>query len=203
MFFKVLGACSRAIYLLACGTVIATPSTHAQNLQDQSNRNTILHIQIHNESELTGNYTINELDEITLPLIGTVSIKDLTESQIQEKLTKLYKQGYLVLPVIKVKKIYSNDQQQVHIAETETADSNRNIYILGNVKNPGRYELPNDADHLLKALALAGGFEGSIKGKNIEIMRGQEKISYKEQTYIPQAGDVIIVKTRYFWAGNR
>lgn len=207
MFFKLLGASSVFVSYLCVGLATTPKIVHAQTIQDTQNRKThqtsLLSVKILGEDTLSGLYTVNENGEMTLPLIGTVIIKDQTEPQIESLLTQKYQQGYLIDPVITVRKVNPSHTEKTSEAPPTKNENTQSIYILGGVKSPGRYALPDDADHILKIIALAGGFTGRADAKKFEIMRGEEKIPYSEKTYTPHSGDVIIVKERYFWAGNR
>lgn len=209
MFFKVLGASSIFLSYLCVSLTITPTDACANNLQDTQNRKTttaqLLSIKILGEDDLSGLYKINEHGEITLPLIGTILIKGQTESHIESLLTHKFQQGYLLDPIITVQKINKDlsEKQPAPQTETQPQKTSDSIYILGSVENPGRYILPKDANHILKVIALAGGFKGSAHAKKYEIMRNNVKISFVKNTYTPQSGDIIIVKEHYFWAGNK
>lgn len=211
MFFKLLGASSILLLSSVSGVFIASKTVEAQGLQNSENRkshaNQILHITIQNEDTISGLYTVDEQEQITLPLIGKISIKGQSLTQIESLLTHHFKDGYLIDPIISVRQQTTPTTFTTTRAETKAEQTHKTttpgIYILGGVKNPGRYDLPNDATHILNAIALAGGFTGNAKAKTFDIIRQNQKITFDKETYTPQSGDIIIVKERYFWAGNR
>jgi polysaccharide export outer membrane protein len=76
-----------------------------------------------------------------------------------------------------------------------------NIYVFGQVKNPGAYPLQQDVTTVLQALALAGGVTDRGATSRIEIVRvvkgQQKKLKVKlEDALLP--GDTIVVPQRFF-----
>jgi polysaccharide export outer membrane protein len=76
-----------------------------------------------------------------------------------------------------------------------------NIYVFGQVKNPGAYPLQQDVTTVLQGLALAGGVTDRGATSRVEIVRivngEQKKIKVKlEDALLP--GDTIVVPQRFF-----
>lgn len=76
-----------------------------------------------------------------------------------------------------------------------------NIYVFGQVKNPGAYPLQQDVTTVLQGLALAGGVTDRGATSRVEIVRTvngeQKKIKVKlEDPLLP--GDTIVVPQRFF-----
>ena len=76
-----------------------------------------------------------------------------------------------------------------------------NIYVFGQVKNPGAYPLQQDVTTVLQGLALAGGVTERGATSRVEIVRvvngEQKKIKVKlEDQLLP--GDTIVVPQRFF-----
>ena len=76
-----------------------------------------------------------------------------------------------------------------------------NIYVFGQVKNPGAYPLQQDVTTVLQGLALAGGVTDRGATSRVEIVRSvngeQKKIKVKlEDALLP--GDTIVVPQRFF-----
>jgi polysaccharide export outer membrane protein len=76
-----------------------------------------------------------------------------------------------------------------------------NIYVLGQVKNPGAYPLQQDVTTVLQGLALAGGVTERGATSRVEIVRTvngeQKKLKVKlEDQLLP--GDTIVVPQRFF-----
>ena len=76
-----------------------------------------------------------------------------------------------------------------------------NIYVFGQVKNPGAYPLQQDVTTVLQGLALAGGVTDRGATSRVEIVRTvngeQKKMKVKlEDPLLP--GDTIVVPQRFF-----
>jgi polysaccharide export outer membrane protein len=76
-----------------------------------------------------------------------------------------------------------------------------NIYVFGQVKNPGAYPLQQDVTTVLQGLALAGGVTDRGATSRVEIVRTvngeQKKLKVKlEDALLP--GDTIVVPQRFF-----
>lgn len=209
MFFKVLGASSVLLCYIFSGITFMPTFAWAETIQNAENQKPdtarILLITISGEDSLSGLYSVDENKNITLPLIGEIEIKDKSDAEIQNLLTKSFGQGYLVDPIItvKTKSILKQEKPIQVIEEQKKEQEPSNIYILGAVKNPGKYTLPQDANHILKIVALAGGFSKGTNNKKYEVRRNEQTLVFNDETYIPQTGDIIVVKQHYFWTGNR
>jgi polysaccharide export outer membrane protein len=76
-----------------------------------------------------------------------------------------------------------------------------NIYVFGQVKNPGAYPLQQDVTTVLQGLSLAGGITDRGATSRVEIVRKvdgvQKKLKVKlDETLMP--GDTIVVPERFF-----
>ena len=82
---------------------------------------------------------------ISLPFIGTVQAKDLTEEQLSEQLRH------------QLDKYMYNPQVNVFVREYRS----RQAAVIGAVQKPGLYSLASGADTILDVLALAGGLSAN------------------------------------------
>ena len=94
-------------------------------------------------------------------------------------------------------------QQNVQLSGGDTVFvlKAENIYVFGQVKNPGAYPLQQDVTTVLQGLALAGGVTERGATSRVEIVRvvngEQKKIKVKlEEQVLP--GDTIVVPQRFF-----
>lgn len=100
----------------------------------------VLAIKVFNEDALTNKYTVDTDGSITFPLLGRVAVATKTTRQIEEDLTRLLKDGWIRSP-----------QVSVEIAQYRS----RSIYVLGEVRTPGRYNIEGPMT-LLEVIANAG-----------------------------------------------
>lgn len=108
---------------------------------------------IYNSNEVYGKWVmVDGNGNITLPKLGSFNIQGLTVIQAKAALQQLYAK-WLVNPVIEVKVL------------------NKEISILGELKNPGKYLVERDMTSLFDIVARAGGFEPYANKKAIKVVR--------------------------------
>ena len=100
----------------------------------------VLSIKVFNEEQLTNKYTVDTDGSITFPLIGRFPVGGKTTRQIEEDLTKALQPDWL-----------KRAQVSVEIAQYRS----RSIYVLGEVRTPGRYNIEGPMT-LLEVIANAG-----------------------------------------------
>ncbi len=103
----------------------------------------LIEITVFREEELKRSIRVNQDGEISFPFVGTVKVGGKSiidaEKSIASGLTEYIK----------------NPQVTIFVKEY----SARQIYVLGEVKNPGAFPLPTEASMtVLEAISLAGGF---------------------------------------------
>lgn len=97
-------------------------------------------MQVYGDTTLTQNVTVLNDGTIAYPLVGQVTVAGKTPAQAAETI-KEHLLKFVRHPVVTV-------------AITQLAQPN--VMVLGDVKNPGKYQLPSDAK-LSDAIAAAGG----------------------------------------------
>jgi polysaccharide export outer membrane protein len=136
----------------------------------------VLQITVYEEPDLTTKARVASSGEMTFPLLGRVPVAALTVTQVQEKLTTLLAEDYLV-----------NPQVQVFV---DTGSSNpRKVVVTGAVNKPGSYAIPAERPtNLIEAIALAGGFSEEAAPNSTRIVRVEDG---QQQTIRVRANDVI------------
>lgn len=145
---------------------------------------------IYNSNEVYGKWVLVD-DEgfVILPQIGKVKLGELTIKEAEVKLTEIYSK-FIVNPVLVVKVL------------------NKEVVVLGEVKNPGNYILDKEINTVTELLGRAGGTDFYANKKQITIIRGTGKEAkrmvidltqmdeYRQSALILQSGDVLYVPTR-------
>jgi len=124
-----------------------------ENSEYRITRNNLLEISIYNEPDLSKTVRVSADGAITFPLLGEVRVEGFTAKELEEKLRDLLEKDYLV-----------NPQVGVFIKEFSK------ISVLGQVKDPGYYELKAGIT-MMDAIALAGGFTERADIENIILTR--------------------------------
>jgi polysaccharide export outer membrane protein len=100
-----------------------------------------LSINVVDEPDLSGKYRIDTDGTLTFPYVGRVRVAGLTLEDLQSHLTALLKAGYI-----------KNPQVRIEVDQYKS----RNVFVIGEVRTPGKVTMTGATMTLLEALALAG-----------------------------------------------
>lgn len=104
------------------------------------------------DKQVANTYLVDAEGNVEMPLIGAVSVSGLTGIEAKNKIkSKLNK--YLIDPTVNVR------------------IRNFKVTVLGEVKLPGVYTIPNEKVTLVEALGLAGDLSIFGKRKNVLLIR--------------------------------
>ena len=94
---------------------------------------------------------VSEENTITLPLLGEINVSGITEEDLLRTLSQ------------HARKFVYHPQVDVFVEHTE----NRQVAVIGSVKNPGRYTLAAKSDTLMMMIGRAGGLSDSASSRII------------------------------------
>jgi len=126
--------------------------------------NDTLAISVYGEEDLSATVRVSGDGAISYPLLGNIKVAGLTVKGLEDLLTRLLAEDYLVAP-------------QVNVLVKEYA----RISVIGEVYQPGSYELKENTT-LTKAIALAGGFKETANTSKVKIIRDEQ--GQKETTEV-------------------
>ncbi len=107
-------------------------------------------------------YLVGQDGSIQFPILGEISVIGLTKRELREKIHNKIKK-YVKDPIINIR------------------ITNFNISVLGEVRKPGMYPVPNERVSVMDALSLAGDM--SIYGKRKELLIVRENQNSKKEYY--------------------
>jgi len=186
--FACSGALVLALLLFGCTAAqlseaeqqtLSAAATAAPKLQPGDK----IRVTVYGEDKLSGDYQIDQSGLISLPLAGTVEAVGLTQSQLEQALSKKFRSEYLRNPKV-----------------TVTIATLQPFYLMGEVEKPGEYSYRSGLN-VLTALAIAGGPTYRASKNTVQIQRRGETSmrEYPISTSVPiLPGDVIRVPERYF-----
>jgi polysaccharide export outer membrane protein len=117
----------------------------------------VLKIVVFNEEKLSGLFRVDTDGTITYPMLGRLPVAGRTSREIEAVLTKRLEDGYVRRPTV-----------AVEVQEFRS----RTIFILGQVRNAGKYPLQGDMN-VVEALSMAGSLTADAS-KEIRIIRPRE-----------------------------
>lgn len=137
------------------------------------------------------NYLVDSTGNIIFPIIGKIKIEGLTREEVISKLFNMLSPSYIKDPIINIRLV------------------NFRVTVLGDVKAPGTFIIPNERITILEAIGLAGDL--NISGERvIQVIReeGNEKKiyevdllskkSYTSPVYYLKQNDIIYVKPNFY-----
>lgn len=148
----------------ALALLLAGPAVSQANRTEEDSPNAyaigigdILEISVWKNPDLSATVPVRPDGRISVPLLGDVQAAGMTPLALKQTLTDSYK-DYVTAPGVSVvvKEIHS-----------------RKIYITGEVKTPGSYDLP-PRGKLMQAVALAGGLTPYAKGRIVVLRDGRD-----------------------------
>jgi polysaccharide biosynthesis/export protein len=114
----------------------------------------VLQINVFQLPELNVTVRVTGSSTITLPLTGTIFVKDMTANQLAQKIAQILGDKYLQNPNVTV---YVNEY------------NSQKVSVIGGVKNPGAYALIGNRS-LIQLIVQAGGM-ATIESNTIFIFR--------------------------------
>jgi polysaccharide export outer membrane protein len=126
-----------------------------------------LSIVVFGQTELSGDFAVDGAGRIVLPIVGQVSVGELTVAEAQERIQRSFADGVLVQPTVAVR-----------IAEY------RPVFIVGDVRTPGSYPF-RFGQFVKTAIAMAGGHGRPTDQQNVamsDFISADERVRVLETT---------------------
>ena len=142
-----------------------------------------IRLKVYGESDITGEYEINNNGQVSIPLAGHIKAAGATTRQLEKAIAAALAKG-----------IVRDPRVNVEIAQY------RPYYILGEVKKSGEYPYRNGLT-VMDAVASAGGFTYRANENKVHLRRagaGTEEILPLDAPVPVFPGDNIRIPERYF-----
>lgn len=140
-------------------------------------------ITVYNEDTLSGEYEVDGSGTLQIQLIGSIPVQGRSIPEVTAAIVDKLKQGFLLNPSVAIEVL-----------------NYRPFYVLGEVKEPGKYPYVSGMT-VLNAIALAGGYTYRGKKDRAMVVRASDPAK-QEQRVGPNAvispGDIIRVPERVF-----
>ncbi len=142
-----------------------------------------LRIIVFGQENLSNSYAVDGAGNLSLPLIGLVTARDLTTPQLERQIEARLRNGFLREPKVAVE-----------------VEQYRPFFILGEVTQSGQYPFVNGAT-VQTAVAIAGGFSPRANRGHAEVTRmvnGELVTGSLPLTEPVRPGDTIVIRERFF-----
>jgi polysaccharide export outer membrane protein len=144
----------------------------------------LIEVSMFENPDLSARYRVDEMGDITVPLIGRVPVAGLTADEAARTIEQLYVDGQILLP--------ANSHATVFIAEYAT----QGITINGEIKAPGVY--PALGVHKLNDLIAAAGGITQLAASHVVITHKDDPGNPTTVEYNPSALKPIIPDLQIF-----
>ncbi len=168
-----------ACFFVFCGFLLTADACLSQDYR--IGEGDVLRISVYKQPDLEKIVRVSNEGQIVLPLIGPLTAKGETVAGISGKITRLLADGYLINPHV-----------SVYIQEFRS----QKVTILGEVNQPGLYEISGDIS-FLELVSKAGGFT-SLAGNEAVVKRqtdsdtGRKKIIRIDLQDFMEKGDTSV-----------
>lgn len=132
-------------------------------------------------------YLVNARGEISLPVLGTIHVAGKNRMDLETEIKTMLRDQL------------KNPTVQIQIL-------NFKVTVLGDVKSPGTFKIPNERITLLEAIGLAGDLRMSGERKNVKVIRDSSGVKteyridlttkeiFSSPAYYLQQNDVVYVE---------
>lgn len=157
----------------------------------------VLQVNVLQPEKSSNQTTVSPDGLISVVYIGTVYVKGLSITQIENLVQRRLAHGYLKYPVV-----------QVSLMESRS----RKFTISGEVNRPGTYSLEENTT-VLKAISIAGGFTKFGKSSKVKVLRPKKNAPGYDATVVNindvmngkaevdivlEPGDIVVVSESLF-----
>lgn len=142
-----------------------------------------LKITVYGEEDLSGEFVVDSVGQVQLPLVGQVKAAGLTIHEFKAEVIAVLTDGYLKDPKVSVEVL-----------------NYRPFYIMGEVNKPGEYPYENGLT-VLSAIALAGGYTYRADDDEVYVRHNgesQEHVMPADSKTKIMPGDIVRVPERIF-----
>ena len=162
--------------VLALAFAVALPAS-AQNSAYQIKTGDVLRVEVLEDASLNRSLLVAPDGRITLPLAGPVAVAGQSVDQVQAALTAALTPNFAATPTVYV----AIDSVAQAVPTGPAAARTYEVYVVGQVNNPGKYEVPQGTT-ILQFLAQVGGFTPYAAVKRVQLRRTDA--TGKETVYV-------------------
>jgi len=126
----------------------------------------VIEVSVLEDSSLNRQVLVRPDGKISLPLAGTIDAAERTPEELQAAIRNALAEDFIEPPTVTVSLITAR-------ADLDEEDEVQLIYVIGQVANPGRFEILEPVN-VLQALAIAGGPGVFAATRRIQVRKRDE-----------------------------
>jgi polysaccharide biosynthesis/export protein len=153
VFRKVLCSSLQPLVVVAWMLAMALGQASAQSMREVIGPGDTVRITAYRNPDLTTEARLTDAGTVNVPLVGEMSLSGMTPDQAARRIADRLKSGKYIL----------DPQISVSVLQARS----RLVSVLGNVNNPGRYELDGATARVSDVIAMAGGLDANASEKII------------------------------------
>lgn len=115
----------------------------------------VFEARVYGEKDLTGEFRVSSEGTIHFPLLGEISVQNLSPSEVATLIQDKLRGGYLRDPYVTV---------------TLKQYNSKKIFVLGQVNKPGTFPFEGKMN-IIQAVTLAGGFTAMARKNSVIVTR--------------------------------
>jgi len=120
----------------------------------------VFEARVYGEKDLTGEFRVSSEGTIHFPLLGEMSVLNLSPSEVATLIQDKLRGGYLREPYVTV---------------TLKQYNSKKVFVLGQVAKPGTFPFEGKMN-IIQAVTLAGGFTAMARKNNVIVTRVDEGV---------------------------
>ncbi len=133
----------------------------------------VFEVRVYGEKDLSGIFRVSGEGTIQYPLVGDVSVQNLSPSQAALAIQKKLKDGYLRNPYVTVVVKEYNSKK---------------VFVLGQVAKPGTFPIEGDIN-IVQAITLSGGFTQLARKNSVIVTRVEEGVETRIQVPVERISE--------------
>lgn len=133
----------------------------------------VFEVRVYGEKDLSGIFRVSGEGTIQYPLVGDVSVQNLSPSQAALAIQKKLKDGYLRNPYVTVVVKEYNSKK---------------VFVLGQVAKPGTFPIEGDMN-IVQAITLSGGFTQLARKNSVIVTRVEEGVETRIQVPVERISE--------------
>ncbi len=161
----------------------------------------ILNIEVFEEPDLSTTLRVTDEGKLSYPFIGDVDVEGLSVQEVEKTLEDQLRDGYLKMPKVNIRLAFNLMEES----------KEKEVYVFGQVNNPGIVPIAGEYLTALEAIIKAGGFAEFAASHRTKVVRTEDGVEktiwvnlkkvqkgHKAFDIILRPGDVVVVPESFF-----